>query len=123
MHLGEPDRAESLARSISVGHGRASALEWVARALIATERAEHAERVGRSLLGPSPYTAAIIATALAAAGHPDRGESLARDVTEPRSRARALTGVADELGRAGEIAHAQRLIEEITDADDGSPGW
>ena len=111
VSLGQPDRAEALARSITKPDSRAWALAEVARALAADGQLEEAGRMARSVSEPGfrAWALAGVTGALAAAGQRDAAgqaagdaDAAARSITERQSRAWALAGVTGALAAAGQ---------------------
>ena len=124
---GDPDRAETLARTIPDPYGQAEAL---------TKASGHRDRAGRRP-GPRAETlartipepdrqagalAGLVTVASPQAGDLDRAETLARAITSPDRQARRSTGLVHR-GRAGRRpeprppagpAAAQTLARAIT---------
>ena len=95
--LGNPARAEALARSITDLSGQAQALADVAGALAeagdldrARQVVQQAEAIARSVTSRSEQAQAlaVVARALARAGDLDEAEAIARSITDPSEQAR-----------------------------------
>lgn len=116
--LGQPHRAESLARSITSLDQRVEALAAVARVMAAAELeraralATEAEQVARSISDPNGQVEALaeVAGAVAAAGEVEHAEQVARSITDPHQQAEALTELAQFSGLP--VAHRCRLLGE-----------
>jgi hypothetical protein len=112
--LGQPVRAEALARSITDPGARAHALAGVAAAAAADDL-DRAERIARSITYPDERARALAGVAAAAAaGDLDRArelaagaERIARSITDPDKQAQALAGVASS---AAELVRARSCI-------------
>ena len=129
--LGQPVRAEALARSIPYESQRALALAGVAMAAAgagdydrARELAADAEQIARSTADPR-RRAQVLAAAAAGAGDYDRAERIARSTAislydKPEILA-AVAMAAARIGdydRARELAdHAERIARSITPLD------
>jgi hypothetical protein len=120
--LGQPSRAEALARGITDPDWQAEALTGVARALVAAGQFPEAERIARAITDPDRQAAALtaVARALVAAGEPAEAERIVRAFTDPYSQAAALTAVAGGLVEAGQperggavAAEAERIARAI----------
>jgi hypothetical protein len=101
--LGQPVRAEALARSITNPDEKAWALGCLARAVAAggdfdraRELAADAEQIARSITDLDIQALALgwVARAVAGAGDHDHTEQIARSITSPGMQARALSDVA-----------------------------
>jgi hypothetical protein len=91
--LGEPARAEALARSIT----NPQALAAVA-AVIAAVDPDRAETVARSIIDPDDQARALAAVAaVIAAVDPGRAETIARTIIAPYQQAKALAAVAGAI--------------------------
>ena len=117
VHLGQPHRAEQLARSITDPARQAGALTAVAKALAAAGQPERAEQLARSITDPARRAGALIGVAQAwvAVGQPERAEQLARSITKSDRQMSALTAVAKALAAAGQPERAEQLARSITD--------
>ncbi|MFC3992989.1 hypothetical protein, partial [Actinoplanes siamensis] len=131
--LGQPARAEALARSMITRYGRVQALAAVARALAAAgdqdgarRLAEQAETMARSttILYQQTETLTAVAEALAAAGYHDRAQALARSITTPYHQVQALAAASRVIVAAGDHDGGRRLAEQaetvarsVTDPD------
>ena len=137
--LGQPARADALARSKTNPYWQARALAMVAEAVAragdhdrARALAADAERVARSITNPDEQAVplAMVAEAVARAGDHDRARALAADAervarsitnpykqarTRPRvaqAAARALARVAEAAARAGDHERARALTSD-----------
>ena len=117
--LGQPTRAEAVARSITDSDQRAWALAGLAEAAAGTGDLDRAEALARSITGPAQRARALagLTEAASAAGDLDRAEMLARSITDPAQRARALAGAAEAVAGAGDLDRAEALARSITDTD------
>ena len=107
VKLGNPARAEALARSITDPSGQARALTDVAEALAETgdvDRArqvvQQAEAIARSItIPPVRYRCWRSGRRTDPAGDVEWAKAIARSITDPSHRTWALTGVAEALAR------------------------
>jgi len=101
--LGQPARAEALARSITRPDEQARALIAVAEAIAAAGDPDRAETVARSITYPDlqAWALIVVARAFAAAGDPDRAETVARSLADPYEQVCALTVVAEAIAAGG----------------------
>jgi hypothetical protein len=122
--LGQPARAEALARSLTRPDQQAQALTAVARAITAggdTDRAKQiaaaAEHVACSITDRRRQARGLtaVAEAVAAAGDTDRAEQIARSLDGRDHQARALAMVAAVVGN---IDHAEQMARSVTDRDE-----
>jgi tetratricopeptide (TPR) repeat protein len=126
--LGQPVRAEALARSIPSDHHQALALAGVAMAAAragdrdrARELADRAEQIARSFTDPG-WRARVLAAAAAGASDYDRAEQIARSAAismydKPEILATVATAAAGagDYDRARELAdRAERAARSIT---------
>src|SRR5215831_10341000 len=119
--LGNPIRAEALARSITDPSEQARALAAVAEALAKGGDLGQAEITARAITDPSVQARALaaVAEALAKAGGLDQAHRLAnqaattaRAITSPYGQARAMAAVAEALAKAGDLDQARRLAHQ-----------
>jgi hypothetical protein len=129
--VGDVNRAESLARTVTDPRWQARALTGVARALAQAGDVDRAEAVARDTeamagaainpgLRARARALASVAEMVAQAGDLDRAEALARTITDPDRQAWALAAVARHAGTARArplIARALRLGTWYTAAD------
>ncbi|MEV3925455.1 ATP-binding protein, partial [Actinomadura coerulea] len=124
--LGNINRAESLARSITGPDEQARALTGLAKAVAqagGVDRAKkltvEAESLARSITDPDAQVVALtgLVEAVAQAGDLDRAASLARSITDPDAQASALTGLVEAVAHAGDLDRAASLARSITDPD------
>ncbi|MGI5238875.1 trypsin-like peptidase domain-containing protein [Dactylosporangium sp. CA-139066] len=122
--LGQPIRAEALARMITDSGRQVQALIAVAAAVAGTgdqDRAEalveRAEAVARSITAPDGRALALsaVVTAVIGAGDVDRAEALARSITISYRQGWALSAVAAAVAGAGDVDRAEALARSITD--------
>ena len=115
--LGQPTRAEQIARTINGPFEQAEALTAVARAVAAAGDLDRAEEIARTITGPFQQAEALtaVARAVAAAGNLDRAkhvatmaEQIARTITGPSQQTLALTAIAQVAG----LQWACRLLGE-----------
>jgi tetratricopeptide (TPR) repeat protein len=129
--LGQPIRAEALARSITDPFSQAQALADLAQAVIdtgdhdrATTLAEQAETIAHTITDPYSQAQALTGLARAAAdtGDHDRAttlaeqaETIAHTITDWDSRAQALTSLADAAADTGDHGRAETIARTIND--------
>jgi hypothetical protein len=122
--LGQPARAEALARSITDPDWQAEVLVAVAQAVAAAGDHTRAEATARSITDPYRRARALVAVAqaVAAAGDHDRArqlasaaEATARSITDPYWQAEVLVAVAQAAAVAGDHDRAEALARSITD--------
>jgi lipopolysaccharide biosynthesis regulator YciM len=111
VRLGQPDRAEQLARSISDPDHQGRALAKVAEAL-AAERPDRAEQLALSFSFWRSTALAAAARGWTAAGQPDRAEQLAA-LLDPSSDQWALAEIAGMWVEAGYLERAEQLAGGI----------
>jgi hypothetical protein len=92
--LGQPVRAEALARSITDPYAQSRALARVAEAAAGGGDLHRAEQVALSITDPDEKALAVAVVAAASGGDLDRAEQVARSITDPDAQARALASVA-----------------------------
>ncbi|WP_144120912.1 caspase family protein [Catellatospora sichuanensis] len=123
-HLGQPARAEALARSISDPRQRAQALTAATRAAAASGDPDRAEQIARSVTDPYLRAQALTAAteSAAASGDPDQARRLAADaeqaawsVTNPYLRAQALTAATRAAAASGDPDRAEQIARSVTD--------
>jgi hypothetical protein len=122
--LGQPNRAEALARSLTYPKARVESLAMVAVALAgagnqerARDLAIDAERIARTI---DPYyeqagALAVVAETLAGTGDHQRVERIAHSLTDPEARGRALAAVVAAVAAAGDRERAERIARTHTD--------
>ena len=99
----DPDRAERIARSITLGDKQALALASVAKARAATD-SDRAERIAQSIADVSAKARVLAAT------DPDRAERIAQSITDVSAKARVLASVASRAARPrGQLIHIRRF--------------
>jgi hypothetical protein len=108
---GDLDRAERVARSVTVSDLRATALRYVAE-VAASGDVLGAERIARSItaFGQADGALADVAGAAAAAGDLAGAERVARSIGNPYVRDRALVSIAGAAATAGELNHAWEIL-------------
>jgi hypothetical protein len=129
---GDLGQAETLARAITDPHHQARALAGIAQLMAATGKVDHAGRLtadAEALAQASidsdrradkwikAERLGRVAEVVAVAGDVDRAEALARAITDPRGRDRALAEVAKVATAAGHLNKAEALARGITDTD------
>src|SRR5215831_3529124 len=123
--LGNPIRAEALARSITDPSEQAWALAAVAEALAMGGDLGQAETTARAITDPYEQARALAAVAepLAKAGDLEQArrlahqaETAARAITSPYGQARALAAVVEALAKAGDLEQARRLAHQAETA-------
>ncbi|MCC5582157.1 hypothetical protein IMZ11_41850, partial [Microtetraspora sp. AC03309] len=121
--LGNPVRAEALARSISDLDARVRALTQLVVALADGSHldhahliASHAETTARSITDPDAQAEALtqLVTALARIDHLDHAETIALSITDLDYQARALTQLVTALARIDHLDHAETTALSIT---------
>ncbi|MEV0136375.1 hypothetical protein AB0H83_49135 [Dactylosporangium sp. NPDC050688] len=114
--LGQPIRAETLARSITDPDRQTQALASLAWAVADAGEYERAEQIARSITNRYEQARALasLVRAVAGAGEYERAEQIARSITNPDWQAHALTGLARAATDAGEHERARTLV---TDAE------
>ncbi|MEU6556044.1 hypothetical protein ABZ915_38205, partial [Streptomyces sp. NPDC046915] len=115
--IGQPNRAEQLARALTDPWERARTLAGVAGAVAAAGDHDRAEQIARTITDPSERARALaaVAGAVAAAGDHDRAEQIALATTDPSERAQALAAVAGAVAAAGDHDRAEQIARTITD--------
>ncbi|GAA1009681.1 hypothetical protein Aple_021890 [Acrocarpospora pleiomorpha] len=129
--LGNPIRAEALARSITNPDSQAKALNALARALIKAGQLDHAKQVAqqadaliRSITDQRSKAQVLSAliVPLTQVGLLDRAnqvaqqaETIARSLTSPYHQVQALRGLICALAEAGRPDRAEALARSITD--------
>jgi tetratricopeptide (TPR) repeat protein len=130
--LGQPNRAEALARTVLDPYQRALVLLGVARASAAAGDRERArelaaavEQTAHTLDDPyhRPHLLSGVAKALAVAGEYDRAEALARSFSEEPGWPWVLGAVGRALVAAGEYDRAEALARTITDPFERAQAW
>ena len=127
--LGNPTRAEALARSIADPYSQIQALVAVAEALAGAGDLDWAQRLIQQgkinartvhplILQESALVA--VAEALAKAGDFDQAETIARAITGLLWQASALAAVAEALAKAGEFDQAEVIARSITEHSEQS---
>ncbi|MEV6157368.1 hypothetical protein AB0L53_44225 [Nonomuraea sp. NPDC052129] len=114
--LGDVDRAEALARSMTQSWerpDRAKALGGIVRVLVAAGDLDRAERLARPAPHVSQEALAELLRARIEAGEPDRAEDLARAL--PTMLPHVLSDLADLLVQAGELDRAEDVTNSIAD--------
>ncbi|MBT2231671.1 hypothetical protein [Nonomuraea sp. NEAU-A123] len=133
VKLGNPMRAEALARSISNAKSQAKALTTLARALADAGQHDHAAQVAQqaeaqATLIKEPKSQAQVLSDLivpfSKVGwlvHADqlaeRAEIIARSITGSFSQIQALGGLVNALARAGQFDRAKALAYTMADSD------
>ena len=128
VRLGQPTRAENLARAIPKPRSRANALTMVSGALTRAGQHHEAERIAESIDDPEFRAKALlkVAEALTLAGQHqqaervaeeirragEKAEQVARGIDDPEHRAGTLLRVMKVLTEAGLHQDAKRLAEE-----------
>jgi tetratricopeptide (TPR) repeat protein len=113
--LGQPRRAESMARAIPEGPSQARALANVAITLTRVGRLEDAQRVAADIDDYSPRVEALIglAGALAGTGRLEDAEWVVADIDDPVNPTKARAHIAVALARAGRLQDARRVAADI----------
>ncbi|MFJ4536590.1 tetratricopeptide repeat protein [Streptomyces tibetensis] len=130
--VGDHDRAEQIARTITHPQEQARALIAVAGAVAeagdherAAGLAAHAEQNARTITNPLEQAWALVAVAGAvaeagdherAAGLAAHAEQIARTITDPDQQAWALVDVAGAVAAAGDHERAEQIARTLTDA-------
>ncbi|MEX5638002.1 hypothetical protein [Parafrankia sp. FMc2] len=114
--LGNLNRAETLARTITDPYRQAQALTTLVGTLATAGHHDRAETLARTITNPALQAQALttLVGTLATAGHHDRAETLARTITNPDRQAQALTTLAGALATAGHHDRAETLARTIT---------
>ncbi|GAB3852774.1 hypothetical protein GCM10027610_081630 [Dactylosporangium cerinum] len=115
--IGEPTRAEALARGFTDPDRQAEALAGVAEAVAGTGDLDHAVRIVNSLPDPARQIEALakIAAATVEAGDLDRAAQIARDIPDPGRQAEAVAKVAAAAVAAGDLDRAAQIARDIPD--------
>ncbi|MFG2593652.1 hypothetical protein [Streptomyces sp. NPDC048438] len=108
--LGHPLRAEALARSIPLAQDRARALASLSEAL--RERGTGSAALGHGEGNARPDTEGFLSAGETA----EEAEAVARSLTDPNWRSRALADVAAAYARAGDSGRAGALADEAVTA-------
>jgi len=120
--LGNFDRAQAVADSMTKLGDRVTALVLVAEGLHrryrrdrAKELLDHAERVARTATDYEEQAEALtaVAAALVRTGDPDRAEALVSEVPWLTERMEAKATVAVELAAAGAVDRAEALLDDV----------
>jgi hypothetical protein len=126
--LGQPARAEALARSITDPDKCAKALASLAEAAAragdlkrAGALADAAVEQAARAAGAPDWRARALASAAEATAHAadlDRAEALARSIFPPDQQARALASLAEAAARAGDLSRAEALARSVNRPDE-----
>jgi hypothetical protein len=117
--LGDPSRAEALARAITWPRFQAQALAELVMAAAAagdpdraSRLAAEAEALARAITDPEDRAHALerLAGAAIQAGDLARAEALARSIADPDAQAQMLIELASAVAQAGDLAHARYLL-------------
>jgi hypothetical protein len=113
---------EQIARTISDTESQVEALAFVAAAAAAAGNDDHARRLAievehRAQGITEPLVLAAVAKAVSACGNHERAQLIARTVTDPHARTRALAAAAEAAAAAGEYQQAAQLAHTITYPD------
>ena len=123
---GDVGRAETLAGTISEPRWHALALVEICRVLAAAGDTMEARRFGLAArvaartvryIHELAEVSAGLAAGLAVIGDLEDAESLARHISSPRWRDRALTDVIASTAIRGHLERAESLVEEVVDSD------
>ncbi|MDT7788119.1 MAG: hypothetical protein QOF58_6538 [Pseudonocardiales bacterium] len=126
VRLGQPVRADALARGIADPERQEQALMGVVQALIATGDHDHAEQVARDLTRPHRRVTALaeLAAALNAAGDHEGAVQLAAEAsrtglhgTSPDNRWEALLRLGGALVAIGEFDDAETVVHRLSGID------
>jgi hypothetical protein len=114
VRLGQTQRGEALARSISAPDIQAAALDAVIKAIAETGNWDRAEQLARTVGDPNVEVKALtsVATVLATAGHWKRAEQLAHTLPS-RAHVQVLRSVASTMARAGQLDRAERVVHTL----------
>ncbi|WP_143031648.1 P-loop domain-containing protein [Actinacidiphila guanduensis] len=131
--LGQPNRAEALARTLTDAYQQAGALTGLVRVVAGVGDHERAEQIARTLTNPAQRAEALTGLVRVVAGVGDHqraaelateAEQIARTITHPYQQSRALTGLAQVVAGAGDheravglAAEAEQMARAITDPD------
>jgi lipopolysaccharide biosynthesis regulator YciM len=131
--LGHPNRAETLARSITNPGRQVQALASLVTALVTAGELDRARRLvtdaetlARSITDPDQQSRVLdsLVEALVTAGELDRArrlvtdaETLARSITDPDQQREVLDSLMTVLVTAGELDRAEILVRSITNPD------
>ncbi|MEV4281489.1 hypothetical protein [Actinoplanes xinjiangensis] len=119
--LGQPTRAEELARSITEPYWQARALTAVARAVAAAGDLSRAQQLidqatilARSITEAhqQAQAATAVVEVIAAIGASDHASNMAHSITDPYWQARALTAVARAVVAAGDLSYPPTPISQ-----------
>jgi Trypsin-like peptidase domain len=124
--LGQFQRAEAMARSITEPKAQAWALDRVAEALASVGQWDRAEQIARTMTDPNHQAIVLyqVAKTLASVGQWDRAEQTARTITGPFARVWTLHALIEALAdvdrdRARTLAEdAEQIARSITDPGD-----
>ncbi|WP_406062925.1 hypothetical protein [Micromonospora sp. NBC_00860] len=110
--LGQPERAETLARSMPDPDRRAWALAGVARAVAANGQTEKAARITDAVTVPRwrSYALTGMARALAVSGEVDRARQLALQAEETAEGVEAMAGLMEVYALCGDKERARHMF-------------
>ncbi|SCL25905.1 hypothetical protein GA0070616_3199 [Micromonospora nigra] len=118
--LGQPNRADALARSITNSYRQTQALAALAETVAVTrgvDRAraivDRAEALAHSISDPYQQAQAMtsLAKAVAVTGRVDRAETIASSITNSYRQTQALAALAEAVAVTGRVDRAQALVD------------
>ncbi|PSL55830.1 NACHT domain-containing protein [Saccharothrix carnea] len=113
--LGQVNRAEALAQSITSPYWRRRAQVALVEALVATGELDRAELVAHSIANAVERheSLVIVVEALAGAGDHERARAITGLITDLIARSRALCAVARAIAEAGDVDQAEACARSI----------
>ncbi|WP_331732305.1 hypothetical protein OG592_41510 (plasmid) [Streptomyces avidinii] len=113
--LGQPNRAEQIARALTDLREQARALAGVVGEVAEAGDFERAEQIAHTITDPDQRARALVGVvgAVAEAGDHERAEQIARALSDPREQALALAGA---VAAAGDHERAEQITRTIVDS-------
>ncbi|BCY11994.1 hypothetical protein [Actinoplanes sp. L3-i22] len=123
--LGQPVRAEALARSLTDSRASEAALSAVAEVLATAGLYERAEMITESISDPAGRTAAqtAIVAGLVRDGAAGRAAEIAAGVADPAAREQVRAAIAEATALAGDPDGAETAARGLTDRHAAEPVW
>ncbi|MEU7960771.1 tetratricopeptide repeat protein, partial [Micromonospora humida] len=116
--LGQPIRAEALARSITHPYLQGQALAVLVEVVAASGEFDRAEQIARSITDPYQQSQALTTlakTVAAATDEYDRAEQILRSITHPYHHGQALAVLVEVVAASGEFDRAEQIARSVTD--------
>ncbi|MFC7279833.1 tetratricopeptide repeat protein, partial [Paractinoplanes rhizophilus] len=117
--VGQPIRAEALARSITDPYPQARALAELASTVAAAGEHERAEQIANSIADQDWRARALtdLARTVAAAGEHEQAKQIANSIADQDWRAQALTDLARATAAADKNEQAEKIASYIADPE------